>query len=300
MTIAQWPEQTTQVELEPYLVAGGYPRRLPLLGVTARSSARVGSYEADEEVAAVLSVDLGYGVNKRWVPDPDTYTVSGTDLRWHPSVNVGTSWDLVADGDTAPYIDPAYDYERLAGPELVRPAMMFDGTAFMISDIASHPTTFTVAMVAVLHPNPENQLSRLLSYRNPAAGADLAGTYPMRLQQEGIWLQTYAANTVRTLNYTQRRYPQAPSIICYSSALVAGKSVDRVYVRDRSTANASWTGTKHDYPHSELIIGRSPYAVEPETQPVMELLDLAWWTTALSVPQMANVAARYAKAYGLT
>lgn len=275
-----------------YVITGGLPQRPPLVTVSATVSATLGTWSVEDSLAAALDVDLG--ADHRWLPDPAKIVPApglGTGVTaWEPSVGT-TARQWAFQGDSAPYVDPAYSIPSRLG-DLALPAMIFDGASFgaMTADLPTGPE-YTMALVAVLHAPPSGRGTIFSTYR---PGAQEAGKHDLELYYEDGRIRVVAGGrySLRNLVVTTGR----PVIIVNT----VNSTYSQLVVVDDSPTSQVWVGLQMQDDGHRAYLGRSWRIDDRIDTASMDVLDAAWWNTEMTSAQAWSVANKLDGIYGVT
>ena len=303
------PDEAALVELhrtpvlEPYLVVGNGPRRLPALLAASTATAEVGTWSVTENLQPALDVDLtetADGSNgSRWLPDPATLSARpdlGTGvLAWEPSQ--GTTdllWTMFS--DDAGYIDPLYNLPSRNGnlevPAFVLPGMKWMGTSRAAADTGL--TQWTIAMAAVLHA-PNNPRGQIVTSYVP--GGQPVNTYPVDLTIASDVLTVEIGGrlaSVRTTHLSGRA-------VIIVLGVATEYRVGRLLVIDETGAAIDF-GTSAMAPADvqRLYLGRPETIIMQDQTARLDILDLALYPHMLGTNTMWDVANKLDSIYGVS
>lgn len=275
-----------------YVIDRGRAVKRPTLVASAATSATLGSWSTEDALADALSVSLG--ATRRWVADPTKLVAHpelGTGvLLWEPSVGAADiAWQM--DSTSAAFVDPLYQVDtRLGTAEL--PAMSFDGTAWakLTADLPAGPV-FTIAVVAVLQAPPDGRGHVLSSFVNGTP--DVGSTaFALRLESAGLDLVAggkLASNTVQRLSRRPvvMMLSVAPTV-AYLSVLDLSPMTNTVRMPALSTAN------------TRIWLARSDQLGALMYPGAMDVLEVAYWDSALDPAKMVAVTNKLDGIYGVT
>lgn len=291
VTVPVMTEHPAAFLMEDYMVLEGVPTGRPEL--EARHFTRVGMGEWTWTDVPPRPWEINTGAALRWLPTDTTFAPGA----WQPSVGGGMS--LVADPQSAPYLDDGYSFEVRGGDEVALPAVVFSGDAWMqLNDVGWSAHAFTVAIAAVFHPNDEGPLFGILQSYTPATAdpnspsGTPSGATDWGLRYRSGIVELYAGTTV--LSHTVSLPIGRPVVL----VVAMEPTVGRLLVADRTKSTRSFATSSYSLFDVQLLLGRTASGASSETAQ-MDVLEMDFFDHALSFEEMAGLLHDLNSLYGV-
>jgi hypothetical protein len=282
------PVESYYFETEDYLVIDGVPTGGAPLQCRMRTVTGIGAYTYSDVPPAPADINLQS--DARFLPTSGTFTEG---VGWAPMV--GSAFSLTCDPVYTPYLDDFYSFEVRGGDEVQLPAVVFSGDAWMMAnDLGWTASAFTVALVAVLHPNPEAPSYGIIESSHesdPDDEEDTATDWGLRYNKGKITL--WAGSQV--VSHTVHQPLARPVIIMASIDATTGRFL--VVDRNKSTRSFDTSGMKtYDV---QLFLGRTGGDLSLVNTAEMDVLEFDFWARALDFDEMAHVVHELDSVYGV-
>lgn len=287
------PEQTqltlttrrAAFDVENYLPWYGVAVDTPGLLASMATIGGIGTYTYGEPEVDPRLEDLGDAI--RWIPD-DSYVLAGD---WEPTIgDQSMSWTTPGPG-TAPVLDPDYTYQRNDDLDLTRAALVFAGGQWLTVNQPGYVASgFTIVVVAVLHSGSGSY--SIVETVRPDVPADDVRSIALRYRAGVLSVVSNGALVSHALTTAHA----SPVIIGLSVDTVSGRLV--VLERTRSSRTFSLAGAEPW--DASLYLGRMRDTEEARYTAEMELLEVAYWPSALPTAELDQYVSSLNAAYGVS
>lgn len=268
-------EHHARVNVDPYLLAGPYPRAMPAAAALQKSSVSIAAASNTGAIARQLDLKLYGSPTTRWIADPATLVDNGDGtVDWHSSTGSNRAPVWRFDAASQPRVDSAYSYVRPDGTVMSFPAFILDGG--MWARLINFPTDiagFTVSIVAKIRGANGGAYADIFASKftttDGDTGADSAVQYRhggIRTIKRGYTLLDPITQTGRPLILVSRAGPQH----CYQ------------FIGDN---NWSYTRFQHDVvSHYDMgwYLGRASDSYDNRLTLKADIIEICLWKNAMA------------------
>lgn len=291
-------EHWVAFDTETYVVHEGIPNGRPTSEARMKSRVGIGTYVYSDVPPAPADVDTGAVC--RWLPTASTVTATG----WRASPGYLA---LTSDTQTAPYLDSDYSFEVRGGDEVELSAVVIDGDSwYELTPNTWSASSFTIAVTAVLHANPEGAMYGVISsYTAPAPQTDpaLGGSTDPDAEATTLvdWEIRYRQGVVELFagGVLVRHVVERPHGRAVVIAISMSPDGGQLLICDRTVTTAAISTDGLNLYGGQMFIGRTGAGYSTDESAWMDVLEVDFFDRALSFAELAELAHDLDSIYGV-
>lgn len=323
------PARWATYDVPEYVVLDGKPMPVTDQVIVVQVTCGVGN--PTELVTFPVPADTPVDATSRWLPEEASFNTPHTVWYAYSEYQTGSSdgylvqdlaaysvddvarlrvADLMVDGNVVitarstftwqtttgatPLLRPSYSYYRAGGRVRSGAVVMDKGHYYWTDDVNWSSPELTVIMVAVLR-EPENEWYGVLETASPDLDVN-PDTFGLRYTRQGtlaLWSDQVLASVDLVTGMTR---PAQPVVVGFNIDMVT--NVATLLSVDSEIQTAAVTLPQRIDPTSRLMMGRSPLGELANAN--MDVLEVAYFETAMSAGGLHRLLASYDRLYGVT
>jgi len=273
------PQQSAEMLVDPYIIAGFMPEPQPLIGCFSKTDAFAGTADISDALSDALSIDLGSRC--RWLADPAKLTDHGDGTwRWVPSQGSDLTSYWQFDAANVPAIDSTYDYALKDKSVISKPAAIFDGDIWaQLHGFPSNLDEFTVLLVARLRGTNGGARAGIVESLRSGADPDASSDVFLRQKGQNLKSQTVGVFVEDLIENTGR-----PQLVGASHAAALSRQI----LVDRDRTIQAFHHPNVDAYDTSFYLGRTGATYDSDETMIMDVLEILIYDSALSHDQLVH------------